>query len=266
MPSLGPFCCFTFDNMGEAADVGAGTCNGVDPSRPHVSLTRGFPALYRMLERQRVRATFFIEGWNGAHHPHPVAEIVQRGHDLGMHGWTHEPWSTLDPARERELALRATEALTRAAGVPPTGFRAPGGKRTDATESILLELGYRYDASLSDSNRPGHLPGGLPQIPFVWPAVDGYYYLRPAPLDPELVRDRWLQALGDTIEGGGVFVLICHAFITGIDEARLAALEAVIAAATADARVRVGTMSELADRMRARTPSSPRRRGAIRET
>jgi peptidoglycan/xylan/chitin deacetylase (PgdA/CDA1 family) len=239
--------CFTFDNMGEAADVGAGSCSGVDPERPHASLTRGFPALYRMLERQRVRATFFIEGWNGMHHPGAVAEIAQRGHDLGMHGWTHEPWSTLDPARERELAHRATEALTHAAGQPPTGFRAPGGQRSDATESILVDLGYRYDASLGDGNRPGILPHGLPQIPFVWPAVDGYYYLRPQPVDPEVVRDRWLHAFSDTIERGGVFVLICHAFITGIDDARLAALEAVIAAATADARVRVGTMSELAN-------------------
>lgn len=242
--------CFTFDNMGEAADVGAGTCAGVDPTRPHASLTRGFPALYRMLERQRVSATFFVEGWNGVHHPTAVAEIVQRGHDLGMHGWTHEPWSQLDPARERELAQRATDALTQAAGRAPSGFRAPGGARAAATESLLLDLGYRYDASLGDGNQPSRLPSGLPQIPFVWPAVDGYYYLRPEPVDPDTVRDRWLQALARSIESTGVFVLICHAFITGIDDARLAALEAVVAAACADPRVRVCTMSELAERMR----------------
>ena len=239
--------CFTFDNMGEAADVGAGTCAGVDASRPHASLTRGFPALYRMLERQRVHATFFVEGWNGVHHPEAVAEIVQRGHDLGMHGWTHEPWSALEPVRERELAQRATDALTQAAGTAPSGFRAPGGARTDTTEALLLELGYRYDASLGDGNRPALLPGGLPQIPFVWPAVDGYYYLRPDPPHPDEVRDRWLRALAHCIETGGVFILICHAFITGIDDARLAALEAVVAAAVADPRVRVGTMSELAN-------------------
>lgn len=243
VPSL---VCFTFDNMGEAADVGAGTCAGVDPARPHASLTRGYPALFRMLERQNVRATFFVEGWNGVHHPDAVGEIVQRGHELGMHGWTHEPWSTLDPTRERDLATRATEALTNAAGSPPLGFRAPGGSRTDATEALLLELGYRYDASLGDGNRATRLPAGLPQIPFVWPGVDGYYYLRPEPPHPEQVRDRWLQALAHSIDTGGVFVLICHAFITGVDAARLAALEAVIAAAVANPRVRVGTMSELA--------------------
>lgn len=242
--------CFTFDNMGEAADVGAGRRTGVDPARPHASLSRGYPALYRMLERHQVHATFFIEGWNGVHHPDAVAEIVQRGHELGMHGWTHEPWSELDAPRERDLAARATEALTRAAGTAPIGFRAPGGARSDATESILLELGYRYDASLGDGNRPALLPHGLPQIPFVWSGVDGYYYLRPDPTPPAEVRDRWLAALAQCIATKGVFVLICHSFITGTDDARLAALEAVVAAACADERVKVGTVGELAARMR----------------
>jgi peptidoglycan/xylan/chitin deacetylase (PgdA/CDA1 family) len=140
--------------------------------------------------------------------------------------------------------------LTQAAGFAPRGFRAPGGARTAATESVLLDLGYGYDASLGDGNQPGRLAGGLPQLPFVWPAVDGYYYLRPEPVSPDIVRDRWLRALAQTIERGGAFVLICHAFITGVDDARLAALEAVIAAACADRRVALCTMSELADQVR----------------
>lgn len=249
LPSLDAFCCFTFDNMGEAADVGAGRAAGVDRARPHASLARGYPALYRMLERHGVRATFFIEGWNGTHHPDAVAEIVRRGHTLGMHGWLHEPWVTLDAAREDELARRATDALTRAAGAAPGGFRAPGGSRTDRTAALLLDLGYRYDASLGDGHRPARLPNGLPQIPFVWPGVDGYYYLRPEPVAPADVRDRWLRMLARTVEQGGVLVLICHAFITGTDDARLAALEAVVAAAVAVPRLRVGTMDELAERM-----------------
>jgi peptidoglycan/xylan/chitin deacetylase (PgdA/CDA1 family) len=238
--------CFTFDNMGEAADVGAGVCAGPRPDASDPSLARGYPSLYALLAAHGIRATFFVEGWNGVHHPGAVAEIVERGHELGMHGWVHEPWQTLEPARERERAARATEALARAAGVAPRGFRAPGGARSTETESILRHLGYLYDASLGDGMRPRVLPSGLAQIPFVWPAVDGFHYLRPEPAEPATVRDQWLRALARTAETGGLFVTICHPFITGVDDARLDALDAVMRAACADERVRVCTAGEVA--------------------
>ncbi len=243
--------CFTFDNMAEAADVGAGReapmrAAGADPS-----LTIGYPRLYELLVRHGVHATFFIEGWNGVHHPDAVAEVVGRGHELGMHGWVHEPWAGLDVVTERDVALRATAALTRASGVRPRGFRAPGGARSAATETILRDLGYHYDASLGDRMRPRCLASGLAQIPFVWPCVDGFHYLRPEPVPPMTVRDRWLGELARVAEEGGLFLVICHAFITGVDEARLATLDAVMAAAAQDPRVRVTTAGALADELRA---------------
>jgi peptidoglycan/xylan/chitin deacetylase (PgdA/CDA1 family) len=164
-----------------------------------------------------------------------------------MHGWTHESWAQLAPADEDALAARATDALTRAAGVRPVGFRAPGGARTAHTEAVLARLGYRYDASLGDGMNPCVLSSGLAQIPFVWTAVDGLHYLRPEPSDPTAVRDQWLRALDTVAERGGLFLLICHAFITGVDAARLGALGAVMRAALADPRVAVRTTGEVAD-------------------
>jgi peptidoglycan/xylan/chitin deacetylase (PgdA/CDA1 family) len=243
--------CFSFDNMAEAADVGAGRRDGPLPIGTDASLTEGFPRLYAMLARHDVRATFFVEGWNGIHPPEAVAQIVRRGHELGMHGWAHEPWAALAPADERALAERATAALAAAAGVQPRGFRAPGGVRSDATERVLCALGYDYDASLGDHVRPHRLPSGLAQIPFVWPAVDGFHYLRPEPAAPETVRDRWLAELARVAEGRGLFLLVCHAFISGVDERRLAALEAVVAAAAHDPRIDVTTMGDLAAEIRA---------------
>ena len=105
--------CFTFDNMGEAADVGAGVRRDPLPPGEDPSLATGYPRLFDLLAAHDVRATFFVEGWNGVHHPEAVAEIVRRGHELGMHGWAHEPWAGLDVATERAHAERATVALTR---------------------------------------------------------------------------------------------------------------------------------------------------------
>ena len=167
-----------------------------------------------------------------------------------MHGWLHEEWSGLAADAERALAARATEAFTRAAGTAPRGFRAPGGRRTAHTDQILLELGYRYDASLGDGMRPTRLPSGLAQIPFVWPCVDGFYYLtREPPADPADVRDAWLAALQKAVDREGLFVTICHAFLTGVDPARLAALAAVIEAARAHG-VEICTLGSVAERLR----------------
>ncbi len=223
--------CFTFDNM-----------NPTDPDAP----ARGYPAIYALLERHAVRATFFLEGWNGAHRPDAVREVVRRGHELGMHGWRHEPWQTLAPATEVALAARATDALGGAAGVAPRGFRAPGGGRTADTETVLARLGYRYDASLGDGMTPRRLASGLAQVPFVWSGVDGFHYLRSEPASPGDVRDGWLAVLARVAERGGLFVTVCHAFLTGVDADRLAALDAVVGAARADARVAIRTAGEVA--------------------
>lgn len=240
--------CFTFDNLGEAAEIGSGELAGPRPPGADPSLAVGYPRLFALLERHAVRASFFVEGWNGLQHPEAVREIAERGHELGMHGWLHERWAELAAEDEARLARRATEALERAAGVRPRGFRAPGGARSAATEGVLRALGYRYDASLGSSDRPALLPSGLAQVPFRWPHVDGFHYLaRKPPSAPAAVRDAWLGELARAAREGGFFLLICHAFLTGVDAERLEALSAVLAAAQADPRVTLRTAGEVAE-------------------
>ena len=202
---------------------------------------------FALLDRHRVRGTFFLEGRHGVDDPAVVAEVVARGHELGMHGWAHEPWAELSAEDERALAVQATEALAAAAGERPVGFRAPGGSRTERTASVLADLGYRVDASLGDGMRPAQLAPGLAQVPFVWGGVDGAFYLRPEPADPAEVREAWLASLRRVAERGGLFLTICHAEITGADLSRLRVLDDVIAAAVADRRVRLLTVGELAE-------------------
>ena len=210
------YAAFTFDHLGTAAQMGA---------------------LCEVVARHDVPTVFFVTGEQAAADPQGVRALVDAGIEVGMHGWAHERWSDLDPVTERELATRATDAIAAAAGAPPRGFRAPGGTRSAATAEILGELGYQYDASLGDGMRVARLDNGLAQVPFVWPGVDGYWYLRDAPEDPANVRDAWLRSLDKAAARGALFLTICHPEITGADAARIAALEAVIAVAVTDSRV-----------------------------
>jgi len=196
-------------------------------------LDDGTTKLLDLFERRGLTTTVFVEGRFGEERPDEVAAIVERGHELGMHGWAHEPWGDLDgdAGRERELATRATEALAKAASVRPSGFRSPGGERTKETVTILKDLGYRYDAGLGDGMRPSLLDDGLAQVPFVWNGVDGAHYLAEPPPPPADVQREWTAALDRVATKGGLFLTICHGFITGADEERLAAFDRVVARA-----------------------------------
>lgn len=225
----GATACFTFDHLGEPDEMAA---------------------LYDVVERHGVRATFFVEGRFGDERPGDVATVVERGHELGMHGWAHEPWAELDPAREHELSARATDALERSAGVRPVAFRAPGGARSASTADVLTSLGYRCDASLGDGMRTDRLGPDLAQVPFVWPGVDvSWWLLRDEPAPPAAVRAAWLSALDKAALQGTLFVLVAHGFVTAIEPERLAVLEAVVAAAVADPRLQVCSALEVADRV-----------------
>jgi peptidoglycan-N-acetylglucosamine deacetylase len=191
-------------------------------------LDGGTPRLLDVFEHRGMTTTVFAEGRHGEERPEQVADVVRRGHELGMHGWAHEQWDALDADEEEKLARRATEALSDAAGTAPQGFRAPGGARTERTADLLVSLGYRYDASLGDGMRPAVLQPGLAQVPFVWNGVDGAHYLADPPPPAAEVEREWSEALERVGEKGGLFLTICHGFITGAHDDRLAAFERVL--------------------------------------
>src|SRR4051794_27488180 len=96
----------TFDNLGEAADIERGLWPQGRPVGAHPSVTVALPRLLGELDALGLRATFFVEGWSAGVYAAAVREIAARGHDVGLHGWRHEPWSQLAPASEVHLLER----------------------------------------------------------------------------------------------------------------------------------------------------------------
>jgi len=211
-------------------------------------LDDGTSRLLDVFERRGLATTVFVEGRHGEERPDQVAAIAQRGHEVGMHGWAHEQWDALDSAEEEKLARRATEALTGALGAAPLGFRAPGGGRGAQTADRLASLGYRYDASLGDGMRTAVLRPGLAQVPFVWSGVDGLHYLADPPAPPPDVERGWTEALASVADKDGLFVTVCHGFITGADDQRLQAFDRVVGRAQ-DLGFELLTAGAMADRV-----------------
>lgn len=104
--------------------------------RPLVRLTiddgpepRQTPQILDVLEREGVRAEFFVIGRKAAAHPDLCRRIRDGGHRLQNHTFSHPSatfWSAGPGRAEREIA-RCTKAIHEAAGCAPTRFRAPVG-------------------------------------------------------------------------------------------------------------------------------------------
>jgi peptidoglycan-N-acetylglucosamine deacetylase len=240
--------CLTFDNMGRARDIAEGRAAAPDDAEPGLAI--GYPRLLVLLDELGLRGTFFIEGWNALHHAQRIEELAQRGHEVGLHGWVHERFASLDRLRAEQLLHDGTAALGRI-GLRPKGFRAPGGERGKHTIPVLQALGFRYDSSTDADERttqPGLLAPGLAHIPWRPEMVDSIQYLRHPvrPRTPSELELMWISAL-DSLQGGTI-TLVIHAFVSGVDEQRFAVVRRVLTHAL-ELGMEVTTAGALAERV-----------------
>ena len=245
--------CLTFDNMGRAREIGEGLCGAPDPASP--DLATGYPRLLALLDELDLRGTFFIEGWNGLHHPDRVQELAARGHEVGLHGWVHERFSTLDRARAEQVLHDGTVCFARL-GIRPRGFRAPGGLRGEHAIPVLRALGYRYDSSTpsfaEDAGQPVMLAPGLAHVPWSPAMVDSIHYLRRAGR-PHALEQIWLAAIERIAHSGEVATMVMHAYVSAIDEPRFAVVRKVLTHARRRGDIQFTTAGALAERVLATT-------------
>lgn len=82
------------------------------------------------LDRRGVKATFLLCGYRLRDYPETGQAIFDRGHEIGLHGFTHNSMKEMTvPQVEQEL--RSTVALL-PAGCRPAFMRPPGGATTKA--------------------------------------------------------------------------------------------------------------------------------------
>jgi len=119
--------------------------------RPSSSVVGATHRLLGMLDEGGVRATFFVLGNVADAYPGLVREVVQRGHEIGSHTYSHEPIFRMEPAAFKADVERSLARLQDLAGEPVIGFRAPEfsvGHLEHWCFEILAELGFRYDSSV----------------------------------------------------------------------------------------------------------------------
>jgi peptidoglycan/xylan/chitin deacetylase (PgdA/CDA1 family) len=216
----------------------------------------GVPRILRVLEEERVRATFFVPGWTARRWRAAVESILAAGHEIGHHSDTHRAPVTLEPSEERRDFERALETLEQL-GARVSGHRAPLWQPTWATLELVAEHGLAYDSSLMDDDRPYVLTIGgrrLAELPVHWSLDDWeqYAYL-PAPEigsaiePPSKLVEMWCAEIDAQRRAGGLVVGTMHPFLSG-RASRIDALRAVIEHARRAGDVWIAPLSEIAER------------------
>ena len=185
----------------------------------------GVPRILRMLERAGIRATFFVPGLTADLHPGTVEAILAAGHEIAHHGYNHVPYHRMSEDGQRRDVERALESLERVTGSRPEGFRAPWWELTNSTPGLLAELGFTWDSSMMDDDRPYLLDtgdGALVELPVHWMLDDWEQYaFLPEPNigtaieSPAKVLDLWTSELTALADEGGLMVHTSHPFLSG---------------------------------------------------
>ncbi len=182
------------------------------------------PHILTALARAEVSASFYIPGWVAERNPATVERIAEAGHEIGHHGYLHEPPATLSAEDEAEVLDRGSEILRGIVGEAPVGYRSPSWELSDVSLDLMSERGFRYDSSLMGSDAPYWVSAGdsaMVELPIHW-ALDDYPYFVFAPTDgrrlqaaPEQVESTWRDAFDEIYRRGGVFTLTMHPYIIG---------------------------------------------------
>jgi peptidoglycan-N-acetylglucosamine deacetylase len=99
------------------------------------------PALLQLLDRHDVRGAFFVTGARADQYGHLIAAILARGHDIGNHSYSHDPFLMLRRTERLLQEVSATQTLLRRSGISPLAFRPPVGIANAKLAHVLREVG-----------------------------------------------------------------------------------------------------------------------------
>jgi peptidoglycan/xylan/chitin deacetylase (PgdA/CDA1 family) len=249
----------------------------------------GSPRLLKLFERYDLKTTWFIPGHSIETFPREMEAVVEAGHEVGMHGYTHENPIAMTPEQEEEVLVKCIDLIQSVSGSRPTGYVAPWWEFSPVTNELLLKHGIKYDHSLMSQDFHPHYvrvgdswtlidyaqPAGewmkplvrgeetdlieipaswylddLPPMMFIKKSPNSHGFVNPRHLE-EMWRDQfdWVYREYDY----AVFTMTIHPDVSGRPQV-LMMHERLIDHISAHPGVRWATFNEIADDFARRTP------------
>ena len=261
----------------------------LDISRGMFAGEVGVPRLLDLFRELGIRVTWFVPGHSVETFPEQSAAIVEAGHEVGLHGYSHENPIAMSPEQEEDVLDRCIELLEGLTGERPVGYVAPWWEFSAVTADLLLARDIEYDHSLMhDDFHPYYVrtgdtwtkidyskPAGdwmkplvrgretdLVEIPASWHLDDmvPLMFMKTVPNSqgfesPRVVEETWRDAFDWVYRKHdyAIFPMTIHPDVSGRPQV-LAMHERLFEHMSSKPGVRFVTMREIADDFRRRRP------------
>jgi peptidoglycan-N-acetylglucosamine deacetylase len=233
--------CLTFDFDAMSGFVARGLTSPTYVSRGEFGIV-GARRVLELLVSHGIRSTWFIPGYTLETYPGACETVLEAGHEIAHHGWTHRAPATMSREAEEAELVRGNAAIERLSGHRARGYRSPSWDLSPHTVDLLLAHGFTYDSSLMgddylpyrvrrddvcQADQPYQFGPETPliEMPISWSTDDypHFEFVRTATSilhglhSPRTVmeswRDEFLYMQGHT--SWGVLTYTCHPFVIG---------------------------------------------------
>jgi polysaccharide deacetylase family protein (PEP-CTERM system associated) len=174
-------------------------------------VVRNTDRLLALLDGLSVKGTFFVQGMVAEAFPELVATLVDQGHEVQSHGYSHRPLHRMNPAELRDELERGKAVVEDAAGTAVTAFRAQDFsilKRNLWALETVADLGFSVDSSIFPMRSRHYGIADSPLEPYELEVGDGRRIL-------EVPVAVWSTGgIRVPVAGGGYFRLLPPALFT----------------------------------------------------
>lgn len=251
----------------------------------------GAPRLLDLFKKEGITTTWFIPGHSIETFPEQMKRVVDEGHEVGIHGYSHENPIAMSRKQEADVLDYCIQLVEKLSGKRPTGYVAPWWELSPNTAELLLERGIKYDHSMmhddfspyyvrvgdswtkidydkeakdwmqplvrGDQSKLIEIPANwclddLPPMMFIKASPNSHGFVNPRDIE-ELWRDQfdWVYREYDD----AIFPITIHPDVSGRPQVLLM-LERLIKHFKAHEGVRFMTFNEIADDFAQKNPQS----------
>ncbi len=233
--------CITFDFDAMSGMIARGLTTPTPVSRGEFGAV-AVPRILAFLRKHEVSSTWFIPGFTLETYPAQCASVLEAGHEIAHHGWTHMAPNDMSAEQEEAGLVRANEQIRKLSGQFARGYRSPSWDLSPQSIGLLLKYGFLYDTSMMGDDytpyrvRQGDVvtleqpmvfgaPTQLLELPVSWTLDDFPHFeflrtktsLMPGLMNANSVLDNWINDylyLKENFDWG-IVTYTFHPFVIG---------------------------------------------------
>ncbi len=121
----------------------------------------GVPRLLQLFDRFGIKTSWFVPGHSIETFPDQMQAVVDAGHEIGLHGYSHENPIEMTPEQEEAVMDHSIDVIEKLCGRRPRGYVAPWWEFSPVSNELLLKKDILYDHSLMhDDHHPYYVRVG----------------------------------------------------------------------------------------------------------